>query len=74
VFWKHTVSDASDPDSYDQKRLGWSHVVLEEEQLDDYDTTEYRTTRPGYSNAGHQFGDHLTEAERMAVLEYLKTL
>lgn len=74
VFWKHTVSDASDPDSYDQQRLGWSHDVLQEGQLDDGDTRIYRTTTPGYSNAGHQFGDHLNDAQRMAVLEYLKTL
>jgi hypothetical protein len=34
----------------------------------------YDTTRPGYSNAGHTFGDALTADERRAVLEYLKTL
>lgn len=26
------------------------------------------------SNLGHPFGDHLTDAQRRAVLEYLKTL
>ncbi len=34
----------------------------------------YNTTLPGYGNMGHYFGDKLTEAERDAVIEYLKTL
>lgn len=34
----------------------------------------YDTTEPGYSNAGHTYGDALTPSERTAVLEYLKTL
>jgi hypothetical protein len=34
----------------------------------------YDTSHWSQSNAGHPFGDHLTEQERRAVLEYLKTL
>ena len=34
----------------------------------------YNTTLPGYGNYGHQFGDRLTDAQRKAVIEYLKTL
>jgi hypothetical protein len=34
----------------------------------------YDTTQPGRSNAGHTFGDDLTEDERRALIEYLKTL
>ena len=34
----------------------------------------YDTTKPGRSNAGHTYGDELTDAERRAVIEYLKTL
>ena len=34
----------------------------------------YDTTQPGRGNGGHTFGDDLTEEERMAVIEYLKTL
>jgi hypothetical protein len=34
----------------------------------------YDTTLPGYGNGGHLFGDGLMEAERTAVIEYLKTL
>jgi hypothetical protein len=34
----------------------------------------YDTTLPGRGNAGHTFGDDLSEEERAAVIEYLKTL
>ena len=34
----------------------------------------YDTTQPGRGNGGHTFGDELTDAERLAVIEYLKTL
>ena len=34
----------------------------------------YNTTLKGFSNAGHYFGDHLSDKERRSVIEYLKTL
>jgi hypothetical protein len=34
----------------------------------------YDTARPGQGNGGHTYGDDLTEDERLAVIEYLKTL
>jgi hypothetical protein len=34
----------------------------------------YNTTLPGYGNYGHYFGDKLSDKERKAVIEYLKTL
>ena len=34
----------------------------------------YDTTRSGHGNGGHTYGDKLSDAERMAVIEYLKTL
>jgi len=34
----------------------------------------YDTTQPGRSNAGHTYGDVLTDDERWAVIEYLKML
>lgn len=34
----------------------------------------YDTTKKGYSNIGHVFGDHLSNNQRKAVIEYLKTL
>ncbi|RYY39121.1 MAG: c-type cytochrome [Chitinophagaceae bacterium] len=37
-------------------------------------TTIYNTDLPGYSNRGHYFGDALSNDQRKAVIEYLKTL
>lgn len=58
-----------DHPEYDYSRVGWKYTV---------DTAGrkqvYNTTLPGYGNYGHTFGDRLTEAERKAVIEYLKTL
>jgi mono/diheme cytochrome c family protein len=34
----------------------------------------YDTTQPGRGNGGHTFGDDLTEEDRAALIEYLKTL
>ena len=34
----------------------------------------YDTTIQGYGNQGHTFGDKLSDSERQAVIEYLKTL
>ncbi len=36
--------------------------------------SEFDTSKPGNSNAGHEFGVDLTEAEKQALLEYLKSL
>lgn len=38
------------------------------------DKNVYDTTLPGYGNQGHYFGDELSEYDRTAVIEYLKTL
>ncbi|RYY90355.1 MAG: c-type cytochrome [Chitinophagaceae bacterium] len=37
-------------------------------------TDIYNTDLPGYGNRGHYFGDALSDTERKAVIEYLKTL
>jgi hypothetical protein len=34
----------------------------------------YDTTRPGYSNRGHTYGTTISEEDRLALVEYLKTL
>jgi len=36
--------------------------------------TQFDTSQPGNSNAGHSYGTKLSEAERAALLEYLKSL
>ena len=58
--------------------LGWKVTVLDRAANANLPGVErrrvYDTTRPGQSNAGHVYGDKLTEEERRAVIEYLKTL
>ncbi|RPD48945.1 c-type cytochrome [Paracnuella aquatica] len=58
-----------DKPEYDYEGLGWKH-----EAHDAPKNKAYNTTLPGYGNYGHTFGDKLTNAERKAVLEYLKTI
>lgn len=38
------------------------------------DNYTYDTTIKGYSNQGHTYGDILNGNEKLAVIEYLKTL
>jgi mono/diheme cytochrome c family protein len=73
TYWKRVDFDST---HFDEDALGWPFESLASpadvpaaEQSLVYDTTQW-----SQSNAGHPFGDHLTERERRAVLEYLKTL
>jgi mono/diheme cytochrome c family protein len=65
-------------EDYDPVKLGWKITELNKPAAAGLPAIErrkvYDTTLPGRSNAGHRFGDKLTEEERMAVIEYLKTL
>lgn len=75
-YW--TRSFTSNAADYDPATLGWKYTELPYGKDGARDTNErkkiYDTTRPGYSNAGHTFGDALGDGDRKAVLEYLKTL
>ncbi len=74
-----TRSYRTDRDAYDAKKLGWKVQVLQN-ALDPTKTSGnelrkvYDTTQSGRGNGGHTYGDKLSEEERMAVIEYLKTL
>ena len=52
----------------DFELMGWPYSELDE------GTATYNTQLTGYGNQGHTFGDSLSDAERSALLEYLKTL
>ncbi len=62
----------------DTEALGWKHRVLTHGKAAEKDAAQrkhlYDTTLPGHSNQGHTFGDELSDAQRRAVIEYLKTL
>jgi mono/diheme cytochrome c family protein len=74
-----TRSYRTDLDAYDAVRLGWKiETFTEAPDLERKSPLEqrkiYDTSQPGRGNGGHTYGDRLSEAERMAVIEYLKTL
>ncbi|MBZ5708324.1 hypothetical protein [Nannocystis pusilla] len=73
-YWRRVDLDST---NFDEDALGWPFVELPYGQVgasDDERKFVYDTTFIAHSNAGHTFGDHLTDAQRRAVLEYLKTL
>jgi len=65
-YWQRTFKSKD----YDLDRVGWQY----QEPTAGGDKTIYDTTLPGHSNQGHTFGDALTQEERTALIEYLKTL
>lgn len=74
TYWRF---DGAEPD-YDESQIGWAYRELERgrEQFASLDEQKwvYDTTRPGFGNQGHDFGDILDDDERHALIEYLKTL
>jgi len=75
-FIRHTSTEF---ENYDRDRLGWKVHPLKPGEKPVYDDlfqnrSIYDTSRFGLGNGGHTFGDKLTGPERMAVIEYLKTL
>ncbi|HLO80316.1 MAG TPA: hypothetical protein VK166_05140 [Chitinophagaceae bacterium] len=66
AYWSRNFSKTE----YDYEKLGWKYKVEEKPG----NRNIYNTTLPGYGNYGHNFGDKLTDKERSALIEYLKTL
>ena len=79
-----------DPNAYDLESLGMVYSALSREELEESDRIVetathlsresldqmfiYDTEGFGRGNMGHTFGDRLTQDERMAVIEFLKSL
>ena len=74
----YTRSYGTDLADYDADKLGWKVRVLDRGADPSMPAGQrrriYDTTQPGRGNGGHTFGDKLSEEERRAVIEYLKTL
>jgi len=74
TFWRH----ATEPRAFDPEALGWQFDELEAGQSAEPDPEArrliYDTTLRGYGNGGHTYSADLSESERAALLEYLKTL
>jgi mono/diheme cytochrome c family protein len=73
-----TRSYRTEKEDYDPVKLGWKITELPGGPAPKAPAIErrkvYDTTQPGRGNGGHTFGDKLTEEERRAIIEYLKTL
>ncbi len=66
AFWTRSFDNSE----YDPVKVGWKYTA----QTSKTDTKTYDSTKRGYGNKGHTYGDALSAAERKAVVEYLKTL
>jgi hypothetical protein len=73
-----TRSYRTSEEDYDLLRVGLKVTVVDRPPNPElpYVTRRdvYDTTQRGHNNSGHIYGDDLTEEERWAVIEYLKTL
>jgi mono/diheme cytochrome c family protein len=73
-FWTRSFESTD----FDQTAVGWKFTSLAAGQDAEPDAAKrvliYDTTKSGYGNGGHGFGDVLSAADRSAVIEYLKTL
>ncbi|AMV28389.1 Cytochrome c [Gemmata sp. SH-PL17] len=75
---RYTRSFKTNEASYDKVNVGWKVTELRDppsEKLPPHEARKiYDTSKPGRSNAGHTYGDDLTDEQRAQVIEYLKTL
>jgi hypothetical protein len=83
-------SRSQDPNAYDLDSMGMVFSTISRDELQDGDDKAatapylsrqsldrmfvYDTTGFGRSNRGHRFGDSLTGEERLAIMEFLKSL
>ena len=74
-----SLKDAGERERFDESKLGLTQPNERErtrllQSGENGDRSVYDTRRTGHSNAGHDFGSDLDEAEKAALIEYLKTL
>lgn len=62
-YWKRV-------DAYNYENIGWNYTSFSAGA----GSSIYDTSKKGYGNMGHRFGDVLNNEERAQVIEYLKTL
>lgn len=75
-FIRHTTTEF---ENYDRENLGWKVKQIDSTENPVFDDlfqnrSVFDSRRYGLGNQGHTFGDKLSEDDRMAVIEYLKTL
>ena len=74
TYWRRSF----DSNDYDVEGVGWNYMILaygkEGEVNETLRKQLYDTTRFGYDNGGHLYGDALSPSDRYALIEYLKSL
>ena len=77
TYWQRRATDGLGND-FDGDLVGWAYDVVDHGQDAEPDSAArrriYDTTKSGYGNGGHTYGDALTPEDRAALLQYLKTL
>ncbi|MCU1283121.1 MAG: uncharacterized protein JWM53_6667 [bacterium] len=77
AYWRRRATDGLGND-FDGAIVGFAYDVVDHGQDAEPDATLrrriYDTTKPGYGNGGHTYGDALAPDDRAALIEYLKTL
>jgi hypothetical protein len=74
---RFTRSFRTGAEDFDSTKLGWKTSPADEPSSAVPASARrrvYDTSQPGRGNSGHFFGDVLTEPERMAIIEFIKTL
>ena len=71
TYWRRASQDSAD---FDIERVGWRVIEVDEGKEAGAPVEVYDTTRVGYYNTGHLYGDRLTDSQRLDLIEYLKTL
>jgi len=66
LYWQRS----GNPEDYNYDLVGWNYV----RKQNGGGKWTYDTTEKGSNNVGHYYGDTLTSSDRVAVIEYLKTL
>lgn len=68
-------ANPNDPTDFDQVRVGWRVEPLTEGDAGQRSRCRYDpTVIPGLGNSGHAYGSTLSQNEKLALLEFLKTL
>jgi mono/diheme cytochrome c family protein len=75
-FIRHTSTEF---ENYDREKVGWRVKRIEAGEKPIFsdlfqNRSIYDSSRYGLGNGGHTFGDKLSDRDRSAVIEYLKTL
>jgi hypothetical protein len=77
TYWQYDREGNEQP-AYDETTLGWAYRELDQGKAGAMSWDErnriYDTSLRGYGNQGHAFSDDLSESDRLALIEYLKTL